>query len=134
MRITGALLVLLPLLAFAQGDPDTARTYVLDPVTVTGTHLETLRSSVPNAGSVVRREDMRRSGETFVLAEINEAEKTTRALPDYTLLQARITVHPGAGLSVYLSGENLTDVPYQTMWDYPMPGRTFQAGVRWELR
>jgi outer membrane cobalamin receptor len=68
------------------------------------------------------------------VAGLYGADNATKALPDYTLLEARITVHPGAHLSVYLAGENLTDVPYQTMWDYPMPGRTFQAGVRWELR
>ena len=71
MKVIASVLIVLPSIAFAQGDPDTARMYVLDPVTVTATHIETLRSSVPNAVSVVSREDIRRSGETSVLAVIN---------------------------------------------------------------
>ena len=61
------------------------------------------------------------------------ADRSTKAITDYALLQARLTVTPVEGLSLYIAGENLTDVSYQTMWDYPMPGRTILSGVRWEM-
>lgn len=115
--------------AIAGAGSDTTRMYVLDPVTVTGTSLEALRSSVPNAVSVVSREDIRRSG-----YETNGADNATKALADYTTLAARVTYTIVDGLDVHVAGENLTDVSYQTMWDYAMPGRTLQMGVRWGLR
>lgn len=62
------------------------------------------------------------------------ADKSTRAIDDYTVVQARLTLTPTNGLSVFVSGENLTDVRYQTMWDYPMPGRSILGGIRWEWR
>jgi iron complex outermembrane receptor protein len=68
------------------------------------------------------------------IAGLYGADNSIRAMADYALLQARVTVTPVAGLSAYVSGENLTNVSYQTMWDYPMPGRTILTGVRWELQ
>lgn len=68
------------------------------------------------------------------VAGLYGADSATKALADYTLLQARVTWHATDALSIHLAGENLTDVAYQTMWDYPMPGRTVQAGFRWEVR
>jgi outer membrane cobalamin receptor len=73
-------LCLVPVSMFGQAERDTARTYVLDPVTVTGTHIEVLRSAVPNAVSVVSREDIRRSGETSTLAVVNR--RVPRRVPD----------------------------------------------------
>ncbi len=64
--------LLLPVLGFGQASRDTARTYVLDPVVITGTNIEVLRSTVPNAVSIVSREDIRRSGETSMLAVLNK--------------------------------------------------------------
>jgi outer membrane cobalamin receptor len=68
------------------------------------------------------------------VAGLHGADNSTRALPDYMTLSARITCEFADGLQLHVAGENLTEVSYQTMWDYPMPGRTVQAGVRWELR
>lgn len=61
------------------------------------------------------------------------ADRSVNAIPDYLLLQARVTVSPVRGLSLYVAGENLGNASYQTMWGYPMPGRTILSGVRWEL-
>jgi iron complex outermembrane receptor protein len=68
------------------------------------------------------------------IAGLYGADNATRALTDFTTLSARVTYAIAEGLEVHVAGENLADVPYQTMWDYPMPGRTVQAGVRWGMR
>ena len=64
-----------PVLAFGQASSDsrdTVRTYVLDPVVITGTNVEVLRSKVPNAVTIVSRGDILRSGETSMLAVLNK--------------------------------------------------------------
>lgn len=68
------------------------------------------------------------------IAGLYGADNATRALPDYTTLAARFTVEVLDGVEVHVAADNLTDVKYQTMWDYPMPGRTLQVGMRWEVR
>jgi outer membrane cobalamin receptor len=65
-------LIAVPVFAFSQAPEDTLRSFVLDPVVITGTNVEALRSAVPNAVSVVSREDIRRSGETSMLAVLNK--------------------------------------------------------------
>lgn len=67
------------------------------------------------------------------IAGLYGADNATKAMADYTVLSARITYAVVEGLELHVAAENLTDVSYQTMWDYPMPGRTVQGGVRWEL-
>jgi outer membrane receptor protein involved in Fe transport len=62
------------------------------------------------------------------------ADKSQSLLEDYATLQARITVTPAPGLSLFVSGDNLLNTSYQTMTGYPMPGRTFMGGARWEIR
>jgi outer membrane receptor protein involved in Fe transport len=68
------------------------------------------------------------------IAGLYGADKSQKALPDYLLVQGRITVTPSPGVSVYFSGENLFNTDYMTMTDYPMPGRTVMGGVRWEMQ
>jgi outer membrane cobalamin receptor len=36
-------------------------------------------------------------------------------------------------MSAYVAVENLFDTEYQIVYDYPMPGRTLFAGLRWGL-
>ncbi len=67
------------------------------------------------------------------VAGLYGADRSKQALPDYPVVQARVTVTPLPGISVFLSGENLFNQAYQTMADYPMPGRTLIGGVRWEM-
>jgi iron complex outermembrane receptor protein len=62
------------------------------------------------------------------------ADYSRTALPDYATLQGRVTVKPLNGVSVFVSGENLLNKSYQTMANYPMPGRTVMGGARWEIR
>jgi outer membrane receptor protein involved in Fe transport len=68
------------------------------------------------------------------IAGLYGADKSQKALPDYAIVQARATVTPWPAFSLYVSGENLFNQDYQTMADYPMPGRTVLGGVRWEMQ
>jgi iron complex outermembrane receptor protein len=52
-------------------------------------------------------------------------------LPEYAVVDARVTYALTDLLSVYLSAENLLDRKYQILYDYPMPGRTLLGGVSW---
>jgi len=54
-------------------------------------------------------------------------EPFKRWLDAYVLLNARLAFkiyYP----EIYVAGKNLTDEKYQTIYDYPMPGRTVDAG------
>jgi len=57
-----------------------------------------------------------------------------KPLPDYTLLDARVTMNIGYRLSVFVAGENLLDRQYQILYDYPMPGRTLFVGLNWSTQ
>ncbi|TFG85954.1 MAG: TonB-dependent receptor [Gemmatimonadales bacterium] len=59
--------VSIPSVAAARAAPDSTRVYLLDPIVVTATRVEALRSRVPNAISVLTKADLRSSGETSVL-------------------------------------------------------------------
>jgi outer membrane receptor protein involved in Fe transport len=56
------------------------------------------------------------------------------SLPDYLLLNARVTSVIAGGLSAYLAAENILDRSYQILYDYPMPGRTLFLGLNWTVR
>jgi outer membrane receptor protein involved in Fe transport len=49
-------------------------------------------------------------------------------LDAYVLLNARLAFKAYYA-EFYVAGKNLTDETYQTIYDYPMPGRTFYGGV-----
>jgi outer membrane cobalamin receptor len=57
-----------------------------------------------------------------------------KPLPDYFLLNARVTMILVHHLSVYLAAENLLERSYQILYDYPMPGRTVFVGLDWTMR
>jgi iron complex outermembrane receptor protein len=59
------------------------------------------------------------------------ADYGMQPLSDYALLNARVSFTVISGLSLYLAGENLLDRPYQTLYQYPMPGRTAFVGFHW---
>jgi len=50
-------------------------------------------------------------------------------LPDYTLLNSRITYSLIDNIKLYVSGDNLFNKSYQTMYGYTMPGRTYTIGI-----
>ena len=67
------------------------------------------------------------------VARLFGADFNQRRLPDYTLVSLRMSAAVGAGLSAYVAAENLFDTDYQIVYDYPMPGRTLFAGLRWSV-
>jgi outer membrane cobalamin receptor len=51
------------------------------------------------------------------------------ALPEYALLGATVTQRFAASAELWFRAENITDKQYQTRLEYPLPGRTFSAGL-----
>lgn len=58
------------------------------------------------------------------------ANNSAKKLPDYALFNLSFSYFPVKQLMVYLAGENLLGRQYFTVYDYPMPGRTFKAGIK----
>jgi outer membrane cobalamin receptor len=70
--VAGAALLTLQVGSGSAQQADTVRVIPLDPVVVTVTHLEVLRSRLPNSVSVISREQIRESGAASVLQVVNE--------------------------------------------------------------
>ena len=51
----------------------------------------------------------------------------------FYVMNARLTVRPLDRLETYLAVSNLGDVRYSYVDGYPMPGRTFSVGMRYEF-
>ena len=68
------------------------------------------------------------------VADLYGADNKRLPLPDYALVNARLTTALAYGLTAYIAGENLLDREYQILADYPMPGRTIFAGVNLTVR
>ncbi len=51
-------------------------------------------------------------------------------LRDYTLVAARVGYSVTEYADVFVAGQNLLNLNYQTVYDYPMPGRMLSAGLR----
>ncbi len=58
--------------------------------------------------------------------------ETGDKLPDYFLLNTRIAQRI-RNLEAYISLDNILDKKYQTVFGYPMPGRTIMAGISWKF-
>jgi outer membrane cobalamin receptor len=123
--------------AWAQPAPDTSRVVVLDPVVVTVTHLEVLRSRLPNAVSVITREQIRESGAASVLAVVHERVPgvfvTQRGVLGYGVAQGaagRVTIR-GAGSSPNTQVLVMTDGRPQMMglMGHPVPDTHMSSGV-----
>jgi iron complex outermembrane recepter protein len=68
------------------------------------------------------------------VADLYGADYGGSPLPDYLLLNARVTTMIVGGFSAYLAAENLLGRSYQILSDYPMPGRTVFLGLNWAIR
>ena len=121
----------------AEEPSDSAKTYVLDPVVVTATQIEALRSTVPNAVSLISRADITTSGETSVLPLISRmvpgAFVTERGVLGYGVAQ-------GAAGTIMIRGTGgdpntqvlvLTDGRPQLMglMGHPLPDTYVSSGV-----
>jgi len=54
---------------------------------------------------------------------------TSEKIENYTLLNAKISWLPSKYFDAFISGENLLNQKYETMYDYPMPGITVIGGI-----
>jgi iron complex outermembrane receptor protein len=75
----------------------------------------------------------RASAGLHYVAGLYGADNSRKRLDDYLLLQARAGVTLAWNLELYLSVENILDVQYATVYDYPMPGRVVMGGVSWSM-
>lgn len=71
-------------------------------------------------------------GTEYVDEQWSYRGKTGDRLPDYFLLNARIAQR-FRDLEAYISLDNILDKKYQTVFGYPMPGRTIMAGISWKF-
>ena len=62
-----------------------------------------------------------------------DSKSILHLLSDYSVVNARISVRVYSKCSISLSLNNLLGANYQTMYDYPMPGRTVNVGVQASL-
>ncbi|HVN47965.1 MAG TPA: TonB-dependent receptor, partial [Bacteroidota bacterium] len=53
-----------------------------------------------------------------------------KQLPDYTNAEARIAAQVYKNITVSLGSQNLFNESHQTIYGYPMPGRTYSVGVQ----
>ncbi len=63
------------------------------------------------------------------IAVLYGADGSQERLPDYTLFGVRISYQISGFANIYMSADNLSNISYQTIYDYPMPGRTLFAGL-----
>jgi len=71
-------------------------------------------------------------GADYVGEQWSGAGKTGDRLPEYILLNLRVA-QKIRGIEAYVSLDNLLDKRYETVFGYPMPGRTIMAGISWRL-
>lgn len=67
------------------------------------------------------------------IADLYGADNSQKKLPNYTLLGARASYEVGRYVDISLTGENLLNVSYQTIYGYPMPGRILFLGANFKL-
>lgn len=73
-----------------------------------------------------------RLGTEYVSEQWSGVGKTGDRLPDYFLFNARIAQRIRS-LEVYISFDNILDKKYETVFGYPMPGRTIMGGISWKF-
>lgn len=64
----------------------------------------------------------------YALNSTNPFSQVIVAVPDYFLLNARLSVRPLKKLEVFAAANNLLSKEYQINYGYPMPGINFNAG------
>jgi outer membrane receptor for ferrienterochelin and colicins len=71
-------------------------------------------------------------GTEYVDEQWSERGETGNRLPDYFLLNARIA-QTIRSFEAYISFANILGKKYQTVFGYPMPGRTIMGGISWKF-
>ncbi|HQT91365.1 MAG TPA: TonB-dependent receptor, partial [Candidatus Kryptobacter bacterium] len=67
------------------------------------------------------------------IADLYGADNSQKKLADYTLAGAYVSYEAAQFVDVFLRVENLLNASYQTIYGYPMPGRTLFAGLNLHL-
>jgi len=67
------------------------------------------------------------------IRDLYGADFRKERLPDYTLVNLYSSIHLVKGLGLTLRAKNILDEEYETMFGYPMPGRTFTLDVNYQL-
>ncbi|MCL5021024.1 MAG: TonB-dependent receptor [Bacteroidetes bacterium] len=67
------------------------------------------------------------------IADLYGADNSQKRLPNYTVASAHVSYKTAEFVEVFVTGDNLFNVGYQTIYGYPMPGRTLYAGVNFKL-
>jgi iron complex outermembrane receptor protein len=121
----------------SQVKPDTMKTYYLDPITVTATNIEALRSKVPNAVSLITKTDLLESGESSVLRIISEMVPGV-FVTERGILGYGVSSGAAGGISIRGSGGSpntevlvLTDGRPQMMglMGHPLPDTYLNSGI-----
>jgi outer membrane cobalamin receptor len=124
-------------LTLAQEKPDTTKTYYFNPINITATNVETAKSSVANAVSVVGREAIRNSGETSILPVVNKLVPGV-FITERGVLGYGVSTGAAGGISIRGAGGSpntevlvLTDGRPQMMglMGHPLPDTYVTAGV-----
>jgi outer membrane cobalamin receptor len=71
-------------------------------------------------------------GAEYVGEQWSGAGRTGDRLPAYLLFNLRIA-QKIRSLEAYITLDNIFDRKYETVFGYPMPGRTIMAGISWKL-
>lgn len=67
------------------------------------------------------------------VAELYGNDDYQNRLPNYTLMGVRVGYRFTEFAYAFVSGRNLLNTSYQTIYDYPMPGRVLTAGLRLKI-
>lgn len=63
------------------------------------------------------------------IADLYGADNSQEWLPNYTIVGMHISYAPAKLVQFYVTIDNSMNVSYQTIYGYPMPGRTLFAGL-----
>ena len=63
----------------------------------------------------------------------DETDYTLKRLPDYTNMEIRVAAQVTEKISLSIGSRNVLNESYQTIYGYPMPGRTVNVGMRASL-
>jgi outer membrane receptor for ferrienterochelin and colicins len=106
-------------------DDRTERLLPYQPHHQLATYVQYEMTFIPEQLQVIGRVEIEAIGKRYA-----DSDQTQRLAPE-TLLSASITARFLQHLTAYLAAKNLLDRRYALRFGYPLPGRTFSAGLTW---
>ncbi len=67
------------------------------------------------------------------IADLYGADNSQKKLPNYAVVGAHISYEAAEFAQIFVTGDNLLNASYQTIYGYPMPGRTLFVGLNFRL-